>query len=166
MVLVFLLDLWTVQKNTDHHQSYSFRKVSSYTKQLVVREELRRSGHDTLSLSFWFEGQSEHPQRSSVNHITLNKKCWAPACRLWIHQWSETTLSVTGAVSIGQKRAAFFGTARHLMPFLLCNRCYVICLKRVVLLLGVVPFIQSGICASWHATFICRYEDKRRGACV
>lgn len=82
------------------------RKVSSYSKQKVVRAETRRSSHDTFppSLLLIWAGQSEHPPRSSVNHITLNHTCWAPGCRLQIHQRSETTLSVAGAVvSIGQK---------------------------------------------------------------
>ena len=82
------------------------RKVSSYSEQKVVRAETRRSSHDTFppSLLLIWAGQSEHPPRSSVNHITLNHTCWAPGCRLQIHQRSETTLSVAGAVvSIGQK---------------------------------------------------------------
>lgn len=40
----------------------------SYSKQEVVREERKGSSHDTSPLWFWFEGQSEHPLRSSVNH--------------------------------------------------------------------------------------------------
>lgn len=112
-------------------------------------EERKQSWH----LCFWFEGQSEHPLRSSVNHITLNHTRWAPGCRLWIHQQSETTLSVTEAMRIGQKKSeSFIGTARHPMPFLLRNRCYVMCCTLVVS----SPFflIQSGICASWHTTFM------------
>lgn len=109
----------SIKYNMDYHQSYPLREVYSYSEQEVARDEGRRSSHDTSPLSFWFQGQSEHPPRSSVNHITLNHTRWAPGCRLQIHQRSET--SVAGAVSVGQKREGFIGTARHLMPCL----CYV-----------------------------------------
>lgn len=56
-------------------------------------------------LRFPFDGQSEHPLRSSVNHIALNHVPWASWRKLQSHQRCKTTLPKLqmGVVSSGQK---------------------------------------------------------------
>ena len=105
--ILFLLDLeWYDLKW--NHPSHPLKGKWAPTPSRKWWGQRRREGAvmtlSPPSLLLIWGGQSEHPLRSSVNHITLNHTCWAPGCRLQIHQRSETTLSVAGAVvSIGQK---------------------------------------------------------------
>lgn len=133
------------QKPQGYRQAYSLSGNGLLHKSnIIVGGKKKKSHWDTSPLCFWSVGQSERPQRSSVNHITLNHRCWASGARLWTQQQAVWDHSVSLKLLV-LVRKYFIGTSRHPLPFLLRNSCYVICLKHVALLSWVVPLIQSGL---------------------
>lgn len=142
--------LWCLIKKRDNVKSYSSGKVSSYSKQWVMSGEKRGSSHDTSASDLKANQNTHWGHQLITSHSivcaellgadyefisSLRPHCLSP--RLW---------------ELVRKRAR----ALSGQPDIRCHFCYVTdVMSCVVLLSWVVPFfMQSGICASWHATFM------------